>query len=261
MPLELPLLAFHLPTLVVLTARFAGFFITVPFYSTSASPALIRGGLALALGSVIYPIYAPTVEIAATSTLVMFVAKELLTGLFLGGLVSLLFAGLQLAGQLAGFGIGLSMAKIIDPGSESQSSLGPALYQYVGLILFIGIGGHRHILSAVVRSYELLPVGAMTVTEDAVRQVLLSTRQMFQVGLRLAAPVASILFLVDVLLALGNRIVPQIPMLMLGMPLKSWVGFAILGLGLRAFVKPAMEWLAQAPELLLGVSRMMAVTP
>jgi len=262
MSFELPGIAtIQLPILVILTARLAGFFVTVPFFSTSAAPPLVRGGLALAVALLLYPVHVDSVEVTGTASLVAMTAKELLAGMFLGGLVRLLFAGLQLAGQLAGFGIGLSLAKIIDPGAATEDSLGPALYQYLGLILFIGVGGHRELISAVIRSYDVLPLGAATVGPALVREVLSTTGQMFQAGLRLAAPVAAVLFLVDIVLALGNRVVPQIPILMVGMPVKAWLGIAALGLGLRAFAGPALGWLSRAPDLILGASRLLAVSP
>lgn len=259
MVVELPVLAaFHLPYLLLLLSRTSGFFLTVPFFSAPGAPVAMRGGLALAVALILYPRYGAQAEIASGYALAWLTAMEVVTGIFLGGLVRVLFAALQLAGQLAGFGIGLSLARVIDPGAATEDSLGPTLFQYVGLMLFIGVGGHRELLAAIIESYRYLPLGQASVDANVVSQVVTLVSQMFQVGLRLAAPVSAVLFLVDILLALGNRVVPQIPILLVGMPVKTWFGIVVLGWGLSAYAGPSLAWLSRAPELLTGFSRILA---
>ena len=259
MSLQLPLGALdHLPLLGVLLARAWGFFIAVPIFGTEAAPLTTRNGFALTVAMFVFP-FADASDVPATSSaLTALLGWELGVGLMLGGAVRLLFAGLQLAGQLAGFGIGLSLAKVIDPSSDIEDSLGPVFYQFLGTVLFLVAGGHRAVLAAFLESYHLLPVGTGSFSGELVRVFVTMSNAIFGAGLRLAAPVAALLFFVDLVLSLASRVVPQIPILIVGMPAKTYLGLAALGWGLSAFVEPCLTWLNQAPSLLTGIVNVLA---
>jgi flagellar biosynthesis protein FliR len=262
MRIEAPvLLYFHLPLLALVMARTTAFFVTVPFFSASAIPLPQRGAMALAVALLVYPLRPAPALPGDGLALVLLFGREAAVGLFFGWLVQIFFAALQLGGQLAGFGIGLSLARVIDPGSATEDSLGPALYHYLGLILFLAAGGHRELLRAFLETYRLLPVGAARLDDQTLRSTTLLVGEMLETGLRLAAPVAVLLFLVDLLLTLANRIVPQIPVLMIGMPAKTWLGVAALGWGLAAFAGPAVHWLERAPRLVAAVAHQLAGAP
>lgn len=248
----------HLPLLGLLLARAWGFFIAVPIFGTEAAPLTMRNGFALTVAVFVFPIHSAS-DVASTGpALIALIAWELGVGLLLGGSVRLLFTGLQLAGQLAGFGIGLSLAKVIDPSSDIEDSLGPVFYQFLGTVLFLIAGGHRAVLSVFLDSYQVLPVGTGGISVELIRLFVSLSNSIFGAGLRLAAPVAVLLFFVDLVLSLASRIVPQIPILIVGMPAKTYLGLAALGWGLAAFVEPCLTWLNRAPSLLLGVARVLA---
>jgi len=262
MRVDLPILAFlHLPVLGLVLARTSGFFLTVPFFSAEAAPLPARGGIALAVAFVLYPLYELTALPSDIAGTVLLLSKEVAIGILLGGTVRIFFAALQLAGQLAGFGIGLSLAKTMDPSSSVENSVGPALYQYVGLMLFLSVGGHRHLLTAFIESYRILPMGEGALNGHLLQTIVALASDMFSVGLRLAAPVVALTFALDMMLAMANRVVPQIPILMIGMPVKTWLGLAALGWGLRAFAVPCIAWLGRAPELITKMSEMLASVP
>lgn len=248
----------HLPVMGMLLARVWGFLLAVPFFGTEAAPLTFRNGLALSLAAMVFPLYKTMAIPESPADLSAAIGWEFAVGLMLGGIVRLLFTGIQLAGQLAGFGIGLSMARVIDPSSDIEDSLGPVFYQFFGTVLFLIAGGHRALLSAFIDSYAILPLGQGALSGQLVRITVSITGALFDAGLRMAAPVAALLFIVDLLLSLASRIVPQIPILIVGMPAKTWLGIAALGWGLEAFAGPCLRWLSKSSGLVTDFAQLLA---
>jgi len=76
-------------------------------------------------------------------TLLGLVMGEVAFGMMLGLVASFIFAGLQFAGQVVGFQLGFSLANLIDPQSEVETSVVSFLYYYLGVLLFLLINGHH----------------------------------------------------------------------------------------------------------------------
>jgi flagellar biosynthetic protein FliR len=236
-------------------ARIVGFLASAPFFSSRSLPLSVRAGFALAMALALAPSAAPGGLPASATALLVLTAKEILVGLFFGLALQWIFGALQLAGQLAGLQVGFATAGIMDPSTQARNNLGPALYQFLGLMLFLGSGGHRELTAAFMETYRIVPLGEAAFRASVFQTVLGFGKAFFETGLRLAAPVAVTLFIIDLALALVGRVAPSIPILLVGMPAKAWLGLAFLGWGLTQLGEPAAAWLSRTPAELLGLAR------
>jgi flagellar biosynthetic protein FliR len=220
-----------------LLTRCSGIFVMTPFLASFNVPVQVRVILSFALSylfslnlvvrSFQFPLTLPSLLIG--------LAGELLVGMAIGFAGHVVFAGLQYAGQIIGFQIGLSIVNAIDPQSSTRSASLSIYQNYLGLMLFLGFNGHHWFISSIARSLDTLPPHSMRFTGPFAAKMVEITGKLFVIGFQVSAPVIALLILTDVLLGLIGRSAPQIHIMVIGFPLKILVGLSGLGLALYFF--------------------------
>jgi flagellar biosynthetic protein FliR len=205
---------------------------TVPMFGGGYVPAQVRIGLALLLGLIIAPVV-PSPERIGGVGIVAAVAGEAAVGLAIGLGVRVLIAGAELAGYLAGFQIGFSYAAIVDPQSGVRNNLVAALYGTLAIIVFFGINGHHAVIRALVASYDLVPIGGIGLDGPLARVVAELLGFVFLTGARLAAPVVTVLLVVELALGLIARAAPALNLMIVGTPVRLIAGLAALAAGVQ----------------------------
>jgi flagellar biosynthesis protein FliR len=211
--------------------RIAGIMTFAPFFSSRAVTYQVRIALTLTATLAMAPSVSlgPLPELNA-GTLLGLVMGEVTFGMMLGLVASFIFAGLQFAGQVVAFQLGFSLANLIDPQSEVETSVVSFLYYYLGVLLFLLINGHHWFFLAVNDSFNYLPVQGVTLHAPLINDLIRLSSQMFLSGMQIAAPVLAITIITDIVLGILGRAAPQIHILMVSLPLKSLVGFAALSI-------------------------------
>jgi flagellar biosynthetic protein FliR len=155
---------------------------------------------------------------------------EVAVGALIGLAASFIFAGVATGGQMIGFQMGLTYAGAVDPQFNTQMSPVAELLGLAGLLLFLLVDGHHHLLRALAFSYRLAPAGAFSLSDMRIERLIVSSGGMFILALQVAAPVIILLLLTDVALSLLSRLVPQMNVFVVGAPLKIAVGLVMLAL-------------------------------
>jgi flagellar biosynthetic protein FliR len=239
----------------VVLFRIAGIMGFAPFFNSSAIPAQVKVLIPLTVALMLAPV-APQAAAAADFTLVRLVvslAGEFLIGMVLGLVASFLFAGIQLAGQIAGFQLGFSIINVIDPQTEVQTSVISVLYNFVGLVFFLLVDGHHWFLLAVSRSFDYLPVGGVHLQGPLVEGVLRMSSQIFVSGLQMAGPVVVATVVADVIMGIIGRAAPQINILIVGMPIKTLVGLGCMSLAFYFMPELLGRYLVELSRVLLNI--------
>lgn len=146
-----------------------------------------------------------------------------------------MFAGLEYAGQIIGFQIGLSLVNTIDPATSSRSTVLSVYQTQLGLMLFLGMNAHYWFFQAIADSLTVLPPYSVTISRALIFKLGDLAAQVFVIGFQLAAPVTAVLVLTDIALGFIGRAAPQIQILVIGFPLKVLAGISALGLALYFF--------------------------
>ncbi len=182
------------------------------------------------------------------------VAGEILLGLAIGISAKLIFAGIQLAGQLAGFQMGLALANVIDPATSQQVPLLAQLYNLIALLVFISINAHYWFIKALAQSYRMVPPLKVHFTSSLTEQLIQLSGNMFVIGIQVGAPVIAAMLITSVSFGLIARTVPQMNIFIVAMPLKIGVGLIFLGFSLpyfSAFLNKIFSGLGQNIILML----------
>lgn len=219
---------------VIVLTRLSGIMLCAPFFTGGYMPVHIRVVFtffatlaltpALALGNI------PTgIGLGSIAAILLF---EILFGLVIGFAALCIFAGLQFGGQIIAFNIGFAMINVIDPQTQVNMPIFSFIINYIGLLLFILINGHHFFLLAVYESFTTLPIGGFVLDGPLVNQIVGFTASVFLIGLKIAGPIIVVIVVVDVIVGIIGRAAPQLHILVIGMPLKILVGFAVLSVSL-----------------------------
>ncbi len=216
----------------------------LPIILTDEVPMRFKAGLSFFLSIILFPtLPATTVQIPSSVPAYMFLAlREIYIGAVMGFASTFIFAGLRLAGSWIDAESGFNMMQIMNPiAMEEDTPIGHLLFILFILILLC-TGGYVFYLRAIAESFQIIPLAAAKAASgDMVAIFGRMSADAFLLGLKVAAPVVSTLFVSSIGLAIIARIMPQMNVWLVGMPMKIALGtmttvFA-LPLMLQAFLK------------------------
>ncbi len=240
--------------------RMTGLFIMAPVFAHASVPAQVKAWFAFAVTLVVYPMVSQTpISVPGEVTeLALAIVRELLVGFVVGYVALLLFAAAQYAGELIDTQIGFGMANLVDPSFGAQVTVVGQFHFLVATMVYLAVNGHHFLLGALVRSYDVVPMGRTGLSPDLFDSVVLRFGELFKIALRMSLPAAICLLITEMSLGIAARAVPQMNVLMVGFPLKICVGLAVLVLAMPGFVgyvRVALGRLQEAIVLIIGAMR------
>ena len=162
----------------------------LPILGDRTTPARIKGGLAVLITVLVIPFVAKPAEMPADLvSLLLMMAGEVFIGFILGYASSLIFAGIQMAGDLVGFQMGFSIVNIIDPVTSAQVSIIAEFQYLLAGLLFLAVDGHHMLILAVSESYAALPLLGFHVTGELVQSLVELSRELFVIAVKISSPI------------------------------------------------------------------------
>lgn len=214
-------------------ARCTGMILTAPVVGDPRVPRQFKVGFGLLLTIVLVPLVptpAPDANVIATVVVEMFV------GALIGLSAKLVLDGALYAGGIASFPAGMAIASQLDPVTQTNIPILGSIYNLLGVLTFLAIGGHRTLIGALVRSYDVVAPGGVTLSDGWLGPVISMTGRVIVIGFRMAAPIIIAGLLVNVCLMLIARSVPQMHILIVGAPIKLAVGLLSVAFSLHVIV-------------------------
>ena len=186
--------------------------------------------------------------------LIISIINEVITGVILGIITNVIFEILSLAGSWIDVHIGLSMISMMDPNNEQQATISANLLHYIGIEMFFIVDGHHILLKSLVESFTLVPLGNSILYQDSIMVVIEILISYFTIGLKIAIPIVLIIIMTDVCMGLISRAVPQINVMILGMPVKILVGLVTIALALPLILKIFISTFNTIPEVIRKIA-------
>lgn len=162
--------------------------------------------------------------------LIQAAATELTLGATLGLGILLAFGAFSIAGGLLDIQIGFGIAQVFDPITNTQSSILTSAFNQIALVAFFLVDAHHALLRGFAYSLERFPLGGEWPINVAFAPLAKQVAGLFSLGFALAAPVVFCILLIDLMLGVVARNLPQINMLVLGVPVKITAGLIALSL-------------------------------
>ena len=161
---------------------------------------------------------------------------EITYGIFIGIFMQILMAAINLAGNLIGQAIGFSNAQMFDPAFQQQSIIIDSFLTIVALTLIFITNLHHLMLSAVIESYNLLPAGSTLPTDDMAQTISKTLTQSFLIGFKLGSPFIAFTIVFYVGMGLLSRLMPQLNIFFLSMPLQIYLGIGLIFITLPVII-------------------------
>jgi flagellar biosynthetic protein FliR len=210
---------------MVLT-RISAFFLVLPVFGWKSIPNRIKIAVTL-LVTIFFSIVAPfRIDAEKVSALeaIILLANEATYGLALGLIVTLLFATVKFSGRFVERQMGLAMAQILDPLTGERAQPLGSIFEMIFIIIFLSANGHHIFLLIISRSYEVFPAGSIPTIAVLSNGVIKAGSAMLLAGLKLAAPMLAAFILLFIILAVFARIVPEMNILFISLPMRVGMG-------------------------------------
>jgi flagellar biosynthetic protein FliR len=235
-------------------ARAGAMIMLLPVIGDAGVPPRVRLAFALAVTAALV---ATTAQYYPTTTpepveLVTLIAREATAGVLVGTMARLIMSALETAGTLIAIQTGLAFATTFDPGQGTQSAMVSTFLSLIGALLVFESGLHHVAIGAISGSYTLLPPNQAFPVGDMAEMVLNLVSGSFALGMQLAAPFLVFGLLIYVSLGVLSRMMPQLQIFFLAMPINILVGFVLLMLFLGVMMTTFLDFFAAQMRLFGG---------
>lgn len=205
--------------------RIVGMVVTAPIVGTRTVPGRTRIILSLALCAVIVPLVPPPPEVVVLSPAgLLIAAQQLLIGAAIGLVLRLVFVVVELAGQIIAQQMGLGFASLVDPQTGLQVPVLSQFYIILTTLMFFSLEGHLILISTLVDSFKILPIGLSGIGREGVELVLDWSRSLFSGALAIALPIVVALLVVNLSFGVMARSAPQLNVFAVGFPVMILFG-------------------------------------
>ena len=211
--------------------RILAVFSVAPVFSSKAFPLRAKIGLAFLISLAVQASLpeAPLIGVNDKDAAGV-VIQQVLVGVSIGFAVRLIFASMELAGEVVGFQMGLNFAAFFDPTINSQSSAMGRFFSQLSLLLFIVTNAHLLVIGAFVSSFRAFPVGQPLILALSQMQLYQLGADIFTSAFWIALPVVGMLLFANLALGIISRVAPQMNIFAVGFPITLSIG--ILGVAL-----------------------------
>ena len=220
-------------------SRILGLIAASPLFGNSSVPATVK----VSLGVLLALIIAPTVPaLPATDPMslagLLILAQEMLIGLAMGFTVRVIFAAVEMAGEISSLTMGLGFATFFDPTTQGRSSAISQFLSLVATMAFLAVNAHLVLLSALVESFSTLPVSGLPVYGGGFKQMADWGARIFSTGVQLSLPIVAALLLTNIALGILTRAAPSLNLFGIGFPITLAIGFVVISVSLPYLATP-----------------------
>ena len=230
MQLDVSFLPALAATFMLVFARIGTMVMLLPGLGEMAMPVRVRLTIALALAAMFLPLHqaAYTVDLRNLGPVLLMFGQEMIIGAILGLTARLSLSALQVAGAVIAQQMGLGFVTAVDPSMGQQNVIVSNFLTMLGVTLIFATDLHYLVIAALNDSYRLFAPGASILVGDAAALITKTVAGAFKVGIQLSAPFLVFGLLFNLGLGVLSRLMPQMQVFFIGLPLSILLGFLIL---------------------------------
>jgi flagellar biosynthetic protein FliR len=211
-------------------ARVGTLVMLLPGLGEMTVPMRVRLAVALVLTAVLLPLHetAYTIDLKALGPVLLMLGEEMLIGAVLGLTARLAISALQVAGSVVAQQLGLGFVTAVDPTQDQQGVLVGNFLTMLGIALIFATDLHHLVIAALNDSYTLFRPGELLSVGDMAQHITQVVTMAFRIGIQLSAPFLVFGLLFNLGLGVLSRLMPQMQVFFIGLPLSIMLGLALL---------------------------------
>ncbi len=211
-------------------ARVGTMLMMLPGIGEMTVPTRVRLTMALVLTAIVLPAHqaAYTVNLNTIGPVLVVLFQEIVVGAVLGLTARLAISCLQMAGFVIAQQLGLGFVTAVDPTQNQHGVIVGNFLTVLGLTLIFATDLHHLVLAALHDSYTLFAPGELPQVGDAAAHITRVIATSFKIGMQLSAPFLVFGLLFNLGLGGLSRLMPQMQVFFIGMPLSILLGLVLL---------------------------------
>lgn len=219
-------------------ARIGTMMMVMPGLGESNMPSRVRLTIALALTAVLMPLHqqAYKVTLDALGPVLLLLFQEIIVGLVLGLTARLAISALQVAGAVVAQQLGLGFVTAVDPTQNQQGLLVGNFLTVLGVAMIFATDLHHLVINALNDSYVIFAPGEIPLSGDVAKHITNVIATSFKIGIQLSAPFLVFGLIFNLGLGVLSRLMPQMQVFFIGLPLSILLGFFLLALVIAAMM-------------------------
>jgi len=223
-------------------ARIMALIAAAPLFGNSAVPVRIKLSLGILLTMIVAPAVpaGPAADPLSLAGLLI-LAQEMLVGLAMGFTIRIIFAAVEMAGEISSLTMGLGFATFFDPNTQGRSSAISQFLSLVATMAFLAVNAHLVLLAALVESFTTLPISASPIYGGGFKQLADWGGTIFSTGVQLSLPIVAALLITNVALGILTRAAPQLNLFGIGFPITLGVGLLVIAMTLPYLGTPVQN--------------------
>lgn len=219
----------QLTLFALIMMRMSGFVLMNPILGRTNVQMRVKGGLIFVMTIVVYSHFSgEAFEPASMIEFAFLLTKEFFAGYIIGYVMQMFFFIISFTGYIIDYQMGLSMATVYDPASNTQMAVTGSVFQTWFMLLFFAVDGHLALMKIMVTSAEIVPYGGILITQGLAVRMLEIFLECVELGIKFSVPMIAAEFLIEVGVGILNKVVPQISIFVINIQMKLIVGLGLL---------------------------------
>lgn len=219
--------------------RVGGLMVSAPVLGSASYPNIAKIGFSGAIAMLL----TPTIPVLAVPLpdeglpFALLAMGELMVGVLLGFVITLVFAAVQVGGQIMDMQTGFGMMNIFNPALEAQFPIFGFFLFVLAVVYMLAFGWHHLLIKALASTYTTVPIGGVILRPELFLEASRWGQGMFVDGLMIAAPVAAAMVMAYMTLGLLGRVVPQIHLFVVGFPITLSIGLFLTAMMIGVYLR------------------------
>lgn len=219
--------------------RILGLIAIAPPFGNNSVPVQVKLLLGVMLALIVAPTIAPLTHADPMSVSgIMILMQQLVIGMAMGFMVRVVFAGIEMAGEVIGLTMGLGFASFFDPQTQGRTSAISQVLVLISTLLFLTLNVHLSVFAALVESFKTIPISTALTMGFSFQKLAIWGEQIFIISMRLSLPIVAALLITNVALGILTRAAPQLNLFGIGFPITIGVGFLMLSMTIPYMLLP-----------------------
>ena len=223
---------YNIVIFMLVFTRLTGMVQSAPFFNGLSAPVMTKLWFGAISAFIMYPlVFASKTYIMPKSMpeFMILIVFEFLIGYLIGFVANMIFEGIRMSGNILSIQTGLSMSEALDPATGVSSNDISRIYIYLATLVFLAIGAHQFLFMALFGSFSSIPIGQFLLFDSqVVNSLMILFAQIFKIAFGVALPIFSVLLIVDLLLGMMSKMMPQMNIYMVALPVKIYIGLFLI---------------------------------